>query len=87
MASLAQHLTSLLNIVALLDQHPDGSIEHGQFGEAGQSGTRGRAMEDQCRARSLFGDRRHVVHQDQRYPLLRSLVNGHAPEGVAQVGG
>jgi hypothetical protein len=34
-------LASLLSVVALLDQHPDGSIEHGQFGEAGQLGHAG----------------------------------------------
>ena len=37
----AQQLMSLLNIVTLINKHPDGSIEHGQFGEAGQSGSPG----------------------------------------------
>jgi hypothetical protein len=32
----AQHVMSLLDVVALLDQHPEGAIQHRQFGEAGQ---------------------------------------------------
>ena len=29
---------SLLDVVTLINKHPDGAIEHRQFGEAGQSG-------------------------------------------------
>ena len=50
--------------------------------------TRERAVEDQRRARSLFADRQHVSLDDPAPSAAGDgLVNGDAPEGVAQVGG
>jgi hypothetical protein len=34
----AQHLTSLLNVVAMINKHPDGAIQRAQFGEASETG-------------------------------------------------
>ena len=37
----AQQLMSLLDVVTLINEYPDGPIYHGQFGDAGQSGHAG----------------------------------------------
>ena len=83
----AQQLMSLLDVVALLDQHADGAIQHRQFGEAGQPGHAGEWWKIGVKL-NRFSPTVHTC------PLMfrvsrggRSLFNGDAPEGVAQVGG
>ena len=83
----AQHLMSLLNVVALLDQHSDGSIEHRQFSEAGQPGH----ARDRWKISVELDHFSVTVHTRPTMIRVirggRSPVNGDAPEGVAQVGG
>ena len=84
---LAQQLVSLRKVVALLDQHPDGAVQHRLFGESGQPGHAGEWWKIGVKLNCFS----LTVHMD---PSLinaihgrRCLVNGNAPEGVAHVGG
>ena len=83
--SAAQMFLSVLN--AVTNKHPNGAIQHRQFRETGEPGL---AME-----RGKIGvELDHLSLTVNTCPSLihpihgrRCLVNGNAPEGVAQVGG
>jgi hypothetical protein len=78
---------SLLNVVALVNQHPDGAIQHCQFDEAGQPGP----ARDRWKISVELNHSLMTVHTRPTMIRVirggRSPVNGNAPEGVAQVGG
>jgi hypothetical protein len=83
----AQQVMSLLDVVALLDQHPNGAIQYGQFGEAGQPRLGGERWK-------IGVDLDHPSVAVETRPMMirvvrggRSPVDGDAAEGVAQVCG
>jgi hypothetical protein len=84
---LAQHLMSLLNVVTLINKDPDGAIQHREFGEASETGY-GR---DQRKIAIELNPVSLTVHASPTTIRAicgwRLLLNGDAPEGVAQVGG
>ena len=81
-----QQLMSLLNVVTVINEHPDGAIQRGQFGKTSQPG---RARERWKVSVEL--DRLSMtVHAG---PAMihaiggeRCLVDGDASEGMTQVG-
>jgi hypothetical protein len=84
---LAQQLVSLRKVVALLDQHPDGAVQHRLFGESGQPGHAGEWWKIGVKLNCFS----LTVHTCPTMICVilggRSLSNGDAPEGVAQIGG
>jgi hypothetical protein len=81
----AQQLMSLLNLVSLINKHPDGAVQQRQFGEASQPGP--------ARVRGKIGvelDRYSLTIRTCASSAIRrghSLLDGDAPKCIAQVGG
>jgi hypothetical protein len=82
----AQHVMSLLNVVTLINKHPDGAIEHREFGEAGQPGH----PRERWKISVELNHPSVTVHMRRMMIFVvrggRSPVDGDAPEGMAQVG-
>jgi hypothetical protein len=83
----AQQLMSLLKLVTLINKHPDGAIEHGQFGEARQPGH----SRERWKISVELNHPPVTVHMRRTMIFVfrggRSPINGDAAEGVAEIGG
>ena len=78
---------SLLKLVALINKHSDGAIQHSQVGEASEAGDgrdqRKIVIELNCTARTVEASA-STIRDISRWRLL---LNRDTAEGAAQVGG